>query len=129
MPEKVGATTGAAVDTGYRWVAEWERHEATWIAWPHNTRTWPGRFSNIPQVAERLVRTLAEVEHVHVLGGTPEATAQARSLLRDTNNVTLHEIDTNDCWIRDFGPTFLLSGDRKKIGATRWRFNLSLIHI
>jgi len=123
MPEKDGATTGAAVDAGYRWVAEWERHEATWISWPHNANTWPGRFTNIPHVAEQMVRTLAEVEHVHVLGGTPEANVQAKEFLSGAKNITIHEIETNDVWIRDFGPTFLLSNDGKKLGATRWRFN------
>jgi len=123
MLENDGATTGAAVDAGYRWVAEWERHEATWISWPHNANTWPGRFTNIPHVAEQMVRTLAEVEHVHVLGGTPEATVQAEEFLSGAKNVTIHEIESNDVWIRDFGPTFLLSNDGKKLGATRWRFN------
>ena len=123
MLEKAGATTGSAVDAGFRWVAEWEKHEATWIAWPHNAKTWPGKFTNIPRVMELLVRTLAEVEHVHVLGGTPEATLQAQQFLSGATNVTIHETDTNDTWIRDFGPTFLLSDDRKKLGATRWRFN------
>jgi agmatine deiminase len=123
MPEKDGATTGSAVDAGYRWVAEWERHEATWISWPHNANTWPGKFTNIPHVSEQMVRTLAEVEHVHVLGGTPAATAQAKAFLSGAKNVTIHDIETNDVWIRDFGPTFLLSNDGKKLGATRWRFN------
>jgi len=123
MLEKDGATAGSAVNAGYRWVAEWEKHEATWIAWPHNEKTWIGKFTNIPQVTERVVRTLAEVEHVHVLGGTTEATAQAKQSLWDVENITIHDTATNDCWIRDFGPTFLLSEDRKKLGATRWRFN------
>ncbi len=123
MQEKVGVTTGSATDAGYRWVAEWEKHEATWIAWPHNLKTWSGRFENIPHATERMVRTLSEVEHVHILGGNEEATQQARHFLHDAKNITIHSTETNDCWIRDFGPTFLLSEDRKKLGATRWRFN------
>ena len=123
MLDKDAATAGSAVDAGYRWVAEWEKHEATWIAWPHNEKTWPGKFSNIANVTERVIRTLAEVEHVHVLGGTTEATAQAKQALWDAENITIHDTATNDCWIRDFGPTFLLSEDRKRLGATRWRFN------
>ena len=123
MLETDGATTGSAVEAGYKWVAEWELHEATWIAWPHNANTWPGKFTSIPHATERVVRTLAEVEHVHVLGGTPEATLQAKQFLGETKNVTIHETETNDCWIRDYGPTFLLSNDKKKLGATRWKFN------
>jgi agmatine deiminase len=121
--EKGEAIAGSAVEAGYRWVAEWERHEATWISWPHNLNTWPGRFTNIPLVTERMVRILAEVEHVHVLGGTPEATFQAQQSLSDVDNVTIHDVPTNDTWIRDFGPTFLLNKDGTKLGATRWRFN------
>jgi agmatine deiminase len=117
------AIAGSAVEAGYRWVAEWERHEATWISWPHNERTWPGKFNNIPDVSERMVRILAEVEHVHVLGGTEESLSQAQLALSDVTNVTVHDIPTNDTWIRDFGPTFLLSRNGDKLGATRWRFN------
>ena len=38
--------TAAAL--GYRMPAEWEPHEATWIAWPHNRTDWPGKFEAIP---------------------------------------------------------------------------------
>lgn len=113
----------SAVAAGYRWVAEWEKHEATWISWPHNEKTWIGKFESIPPVTERMVRILAEVEHVHVLGGTPEALQQCTIALDGVSNVSIHDIPTNDTWIRDFGPTFLLSKDGQKLGATRWRFN------
>jgi agmatine deiminase len=109
--------------TGFQWVAEWEPHAATWISWPHNEETWPGRFTTIPSVSERMIRILADVEQVHVLGGPPSAAKTARQQLRDCANVTVHDIPTNDCWIRDFGPTFLLSFDSKRLGAVRWRFN------
>ena len=39
--------------------AEWEPHEATWIAWPHNRDDWPGRFTPIPWVYGEIVRKLA----------------------------------------------------------------------
>ena len=39
--------------------AEWEPHEATWIAWPHNREDWPGRFAPIPWVYGEIVRNLA----------------------------------------------------------------------
>ena len=123
IDNKGEAIAGSAVEAGYRWVAEWEPHEATWISWPHNQNTWPGRFTNIPSVTDRMVRILAEVEHVHVLGGNDECIAQSQQFLSEVNNVTIHDIPTNDTWIRDFGPTFLLNGDGTKLGATRWRFN------
>lgn len=113
----------AATDAGFVWVPEWEEHEATWIAWPHNPGTWPGRLETIPPVTERVIRILAEVEHVHVCGGPPAAHQQARAALQGVPNVTLHDIPTNDCWIRDYGPTFVVHRDAKTLGAVRWRFN------
>lgn len=115
--------TGSAMEAGYRWVAEWEPHEATWIAWPHNPRTWPGLLHAIPPITERMIRTLAEVEKVHVLGGPPSILEQATMQLGDANNVYVHDIPTNDCWIRDYGPTFLLNENGTKLGAVLWRFN------
>ena len=47
--------------------AEWERHEATWIAWPHNATDWPGKFQAIPWVYADIVRLLVAVETVHIL--------------------------------------------------------------
>ena len=35
---------------GFLMPAEWERHEATWIGWPHNATDWPGKFPAIPLV-------------------------------------------------------------------------------
>ena len=53
--------------SGFSMPAEWERHEATWIAWPHNASDWPGRFQPVPWVYADIVRHLAQAEDVHVL--------------------------------------------------------------
>jgi agmatine deiminase len=48
------------VELGYRWPAEWEPHQATWLAWPHNLASWPGHFEPVrPQMA-RFVRAIAD---------------------------------------------------------------------
>jgi agmatine deiminase len=33
---------------GWRMPAEWERHQATWLGWPHELTDWPGKFGPIP---------------------------------------------------------------------------------
>src|ERR1035438_9934606 len=63
-PRKLLQTPAAL---GYRMPAEWEAHEATWIAWPHNRTDWPGRFEPIPWVYAEIVRHLARVERVNIL--------------------------------------------------------------
>ena len=47
-----------------RWPAEWEPHEATWIAWPHHEPDWPGKLEAIPWVYAEIVRVLAPHERV-----------------------------------------------------------------
>jgi len=94
---------------GYRWPAEWEPHAATWLAWPHNVETWPGAFEKIPPQYARFVEAIAAYEPVNIIGD--DATlAVADSYVGRLPNVTLHEIPTNDSWIRDFGPFFLEGG-------------------
>jgi agmatine deiminase len=43
----------------WRMPAEWEPHEATWLAWPHERTDWPGKFAPIPWVYGDIVRRLA----------------------------------------------------------------------
>ena len=52
---------------GYRMPAEWEPHEATWIAWPHNREDWPGKFAPVPWVYVEIVRHLSRVETVNIV--------------------------------------------------------------
>ena len=51
----------------FRMPAEWEPHEATWIAWPHKQSDWPGKFAPIPWVYAEIVRKLAPGESVRIL--------------------------------------------------------------
>jgi len=91
---------------GYRWPAEWEPHAATWLSWPHNRDSWPGKFAPVPAVFAQFARTLAQFEPVHILAAG-DVFDQAADLLSGVHNIQLHEKATNDCWIRDHGPWFL----------------------
>jgi agmatine deiminase len=105
---------------GMRVAAEWEPQRAVWIAWPHHRDTWPGRFASIPGVFAEFVSCIAEVVPTRVIG-----TSRLRQLARHrlpTANVTWCDIETNDSWIRDFGPTFVLEQQRRRY-AIDWRFN------
>ncbi|MDZ4852936.1 MAG: agmatine deiminase family protein [Pirellulaceae bacterium] len=107
----------------FRWVAEWQPHAATWIAWPHNLNTWPNRFDCIPGTFERLIRILADVETVHVLGGPLNAFQIAVELFEANPKIQVHDVVTDDCWIRDFGPTFVLNQDGSELAGVDWNFN------
>jgi agmatine deiminase len=106
--------------------AEWEPHEATWIAWPHNRDDWPGRFAPIPWVYGEIVRKLSRVEKVRILVEGRGLAEQARRLLRKVGAhleaVEFFACPTNRVWTRDFGPIFVKNA-RGVIALTGWRFN------
>ena len=105
------------------WPAEWMPHAATWIAWPHNRQTWPERFEPIEPVFQRIVEILSEVEAVHVLGGSEAVYQRAAKAVGSLNRVTVHPMPTNDCWIRDYGPTFVHIGQGQQLLAVDWQYN------
>lgn len=106
--------------------AEWEPHEATWLAWPHEKTDWPGKFAPIPWVYGEIVRRLARVERVRILVNDSEAERAARRILRkcvaNLAAVEFFRAPTNRSWTRDFGPIFVKS-DKGEIGITNWQFN------
>ncbi len=112
----------------YRWPAEWERQAATWIAWPHNRKTWPGYFDNIPQSFANFITELSRAQPVHVLAGPPHIVPAARDFLKDLcdqkhANVFVHAVETNDVWIRDYGPTFVTRRSDQALIGIDWQFN------
>ena len=106
--------------------AEWEPHEATWIAWPHNRTDWPGRFAPIPWVYGEIVRKLSQVESVRILVQDSSLREQAMRVLRKAGAklgaVELFECPTNRVWTRDYGPLFV-KNRRGAVGLTLWKFN------
>lgn len=105
--------------------AEWEAHEATWIAWPHERSDWPGKFAPIPWIYAEIVRYLAEVEIVRILVDTPAQQRQIARILKqshvDTRRVEYFQYPTNRSWCRDFAPIFVTNG--AQLAITNWRFN------
>ena len=111
---------------GYRMPAEWEPHEATWLSWPHNPETWPGNFEPVPAIFADIVAALREHEEVRILAGTEELEASARAALRargcPESNVRFLRIPTNDAWMRDHGPIFVVHPERG-VAITDWKYN------
>src|SRR6478736_10505149 len=93
---------------GFRMPAEWEGHEATWLAWPHEKTDWPGKFTPIPWVYGEIVRHLSEVEKVCILIENVDAEQKARRVLRKTNAqlgaIEFFHYPTDRSWTRDFCP-------------------------
>jgi len=108
--------------------AEWERHHATWIGWPHNKSDWPGRFGPIPWAYAEIVRKLTPGEVVRILVNSPVHERAARRALTSAgvspDRAEFFRFPTNRGWTRDFGPLFVRrSGRSAQLGIARFRFN------
>jgi agmatine deiminase len=105
--------------------AEWERHEATWLSWPHKEESWPGKLAAIPPIWVRMVRELTAGENVCILVNESAPAAKVRELLReggvDLGRVRLHEVPTDDAWMRDHVPTFIRHGG--DLALVDWKYN------
>jgi agmatine deiminase len=111
---------------GFHMPAEWEPHEATWIAWPHETSDWPGKFAAIPWLYGEIVRHLARVERVRILVEDADGEQRVRRILKkchaDLNAVEFFHHPTNRSWTRDYCPLFVRN-KTSETGITHWRFN------
>lgn len=100
--------------------AEWERHEATWLAWPHNESDWPDKLDTIRWVYGEMVRKISAGEHVRMLvRSRAEAKFAGRYLKRahcDLKRVQFIVHPTNRGWMRDSGPTFVKDQKSKAQG-------------
>jgi agmatine deiminase len=105
--------------------AEWEPHAATWLAWPHNRRDWPGKFTPIPLVYAEIIRNLGRHERVELIVDDAQAEARARKFLARaaalSDNVRFHHWPTDRIWVRDSGCCFVKGAGG--LGAVKWRFN------
>ena len=114
MAESCNATGQTPAALGFSMPAEWERHEATWLAWPHNPTDWPGKIDTIRWVYTEIVRKIAPGELVCMLVNSWTADMEmAERVGRAGLDVGCVEgilRPTNRGWTRDMGPVFVKRG-------------------
>jgi len=103
---------------GYYFPAEYELHTATWLSWPHNPDTWPGKIETIYKPYAQFIKTLVAGEYVHINVAGAAMENDAKKILRQYD-VPLERIKffyhpTNDAWCRDHGPAFLINPDSRQ---------------
>jgi agmatine deiminase len=106
--------------------AEWERHQATWLGWPHEVSDWPGKFPAIPWAYAEIVRNLARVERVYLLVENANEEKKVRDILAKSGanlaNVDFFRVPTDRGWMRDSGPISVKNAGGA-LAYTHWRFN------
>src|SRR5260221_5689845 len=113
----VGVQTPA--ELGYTMPAEWEKHEATWLAWPHNASDWPDKLDTIRWVYGEMSRKIAEGEIVRILVRNEAEENLARSYLgragANLKKIQFVVHPTHRGWTRDSGPIFIRRKSRKSV--------------
>ncbi len=111
-----------------RMPAEWEKHDATWIAWPHHEPDWPGKLAPIPWVYAEIVRALSPFDRVEILCHNEAVANNARLLLtahgvKDRpDKYRVHIVPNDRVWLRDSAPTAVLRADGA-VELIDWGFN------
>ncbi len=113
--------------SGFHFPAEWAKHTATWLSWPHKEESWPGKIGLIyPKYCE-FIKVLTEGELVRINVVNEQMAAFAKQQLQlvgaDLNKIEFFEFATNDAWCRDHGPAFLINRDTKQKAIVDWGYN------
>jgi agmatine deiminase len=123
--ENRSETTPAAL--GFRMPAEWDRHEATWLGWPHESSDWPGKMQAIRWVYGEIVRKIAVGEKVRICVPSQAVEKSARVVLSsagvDLGQIEFLPFPTNRGWMRDSGPIFLKHESSGERMIVHWHFN------
>ncbi len=123
----------------YRMPAEFEPHEGCILIWPVRPGSWPhggiaakAAFSQVAcAIAEsEKVYLLADKAHVEEAQLAVEKAAREKMLSENTvsekmntvQNIIVLEVESDDAWARDVGPTFVVNEQGERIGIN-WEFN------
>ena len=130
------------VSQGYYMPAEWRRHEATWMLWPYRADNWVGNAEPARAEFADVARAVAQFERVFVcvpsghldsaerhFRGEAALVESAEAARASGGRLFLVVMESDDAWMRDVGPTFLLQqlswrdASRARLAAVDWRFN------
>ena len=104
---------------GFHMPAEWEPHAGCWMLWPERSDNWRGGAKPAQHAFAAVAAAIVQGEPVTVCV-SPAQYVIAREMLDPAVRVV--EMTSNDAWIRDCGPSFVVDGDGRVRGVD-WKFN------
>ncbi len=115
---------------GFRQPAEWDPHEAVWLAWPSHHDLWGDALGKVRSDFTAFASAIADVDpmtgrprgerlEVLVPGAANEALAKAAL---GGLGARFHRIPFGDIWLRDTAPVFL-TGDGGARASASFAFN------
>ena len=116
MSDSLSSTPAA---DGFSMPAEFAPHEGTWMLWPHRADTWRDQGGPAQQAYAEMAAAIVAAEPLR-MGVRGSQLEGARALL--PASVEIIELDSDDAWMRDVGPTFVTTADGERRGVD-WQFN------
>lgn len=116
----------SSVSKGYYFPAEWEKHRAVLLSWPHDTKSFP-KLNKTEEAYVNIIRSLQGNEEVYLLVNSPQMRKKVIDYLNKSKislfGIKLFVHDYDDVWFRDYGPTFIINKKEKKTAMVKWEFN------
>lgn len=114
-------------ELGYHFPSEWHTHTATWLSYPHNENSWPGKIETIFASYNLFIKELSLREKVciNVLSEQMQQNLllQLKTIGCNMQNISFYPFKTNDAWTRDHGPAFILNDKEGKKAILNWKYN------
>lgn len=106
-------------EDGFRMPGEFESHFGCWMLWPERGDNWRLGAKPAQTVFAEVATLISRYESLTV-GVSHRQFANARSQL--PQRVRLVEMSSDDCWVRDCGPSFVVN-DQREVRGIDWGFN------
>ena len=103
-----------------RMPAEFEKHMGTILIWPVRAGSWPYGGKDAQEVFKILANTISKTEKVFMCCKNNDFD-NVNNIFKDNDSVVVLNIDSDDSWARDIGPTFI--DNDGTITGVDWKFN------
>ena len=94
---------------------EWHTQDATILVWPHRYSDWASTLDEVSSSYLEMTYAISQVQNVIIIYFNQEHKLYIIGLCNEhgcnMQRIIMHEIETNDTWVRDYGPQLLL-GDK-----------------
>lgn len=113
-------------EQGFCMPAEWEKHDAIWLAWPYDPLTFPDRVERVEKTFVQIVKEIHECEQVNLFVRDQKTKAKTHNLFKkaaiDLSKINFYVSDYADVWFRDYGPIFVKNPSHE-LAMIHWDFN------
>lgn len=108
----------------FRMPGEFEKHWGCMMIWPVRPGSWTYGGKEAKKTFCEIANAIAADERLYMLAGREYRKEAERMLYNCENseNIRVLEIDSDDAWARDVGPTFVLD-DKGRLYGISWSFN------